>query len=546
MLALAVSSLVSLFIFITYGYFVTRVARLRTGFAETALIGLAVANTIATIFSLFFPLNMIVTAILLVLGLAALTFIRDDLKALRSALGAKKKVIYCALPFILIAFFVALGSPWAFDTGLYHFQSIKWLEEYSVVPGLANLHGRFGFNPNIFTFSAAVTLVDIFKQEIFSVNFTVFAVLVLHFLSKMSGMFQRQGVTGPLLFNALIFADIIFTMTYLSTPSPNFLQITLPLFILSSVCGRSSREGAGYSVSYLPILILCVYALTVKLATIPLMVLFALLALENKSDYRRLPLVAAFAGFIVLPWLTRTVILTGWLLYPFPALDLFSFDWKVPVASVITEKLSVTGWARNPSEQHLAAAQMRVSEWFPLWFHNLRPVQKALFAGSLIAPACAFILLACKKIRMDFQARALVITSFCGVLFWFMLGPAIEFGIAFLLVAAISPLLYAPVGFPADWRPGGKLIGGLYVVLVMVNCSYARNITKYYHHRIAYLPQAIHIPQEVSFKTFSADGADIYVPINSTRCYDHELPCTPFQDDALKLRGHTLQAGFKH
>jgi hypothetical protein len=32
------------------------------------------------------------------------------------------------------------------DTGLYHWQTIKWLIQEPLVPGLANLHHRFGFN----------------------------------------------------------------------------------------------------------------------------------------------------------------------------------------------------------------------------------------------------------------------------------------------------------------------------------------------------------------------------------------------------------------
>ena len=40
------------------------------------------------------------------------------------------------------------------DTGLYHAQAIRWIEEYGVVPGLANLHSRFGYNSASFALSA--------------------------------------------------------------------------------------------------------------------------------------------------------------------------------------------------------------------------------------------------------------------------------------------------------------------------------------------------------------------------------------------------------
>ncbi|QNP52660.1 hypothetical protein H9L05_02570 [Hymenobacter qilianensis] len=41
-------------------------------------------------------------------------------------------------------------APANFDSGLYHFQTLKWLNEYPTVPGLGNLHGRLAFNSSWF------------------------------------------------------------------------------------------------------------------------------------------------------------------------------------------------------------------------------------------------------------------------------------------------------------------------------------------------------------------------------------------------------------
>ena len=49
------------------------------------------------------------------------------------------------------------------DTESYHIQSIKWIQEYGSVPGLVNLHERFGFNSSwfssvaLFSFSSKTT-----------------------------------------------------------------------------------------------------------------------------------------------------------------------------------------------------------------------------------------------------------------------------------------------------------------------------------------------------------------------------------------------------
>src|SRR6185503_10426523 len=49
------------------------------------------------------------------------------------------------------------------DTDSYHIQMVKWIQEYGTVPGIANLHERFGFNSSwfssiaLFSFSSKTT-----------------------------------------------------------------------------------------------------------------------------------------------------------------------------------------------------------------------------------------------------------------------------------------------------------------------------------------------------------------------------------------------------
>lgn len=45
-----------------------------------------------------------------------------------------------------------------YDSDLYHAQSIRWIEEYGVVPGLGNLHERFAYNSSFFALSALFSM----------------------------------------------------------------------------------------------------------------------------------------------------------------------------------------------------------------------------------------------------------------------------------------------------------------------------------------------------------------------------------------------------
>src|SRR5215471_978333 len=41
-----------------------------------------------------------------------------------------------------------------YDAGLYHLSAIRWISSYPIIPGLANLHDRLGFNSSYFLFQS--------------------------------------------------------------------------------------------------------------------------------------------------------------------------------------------------------------------------------------------------------------------------------------------------------------------------------------------------------------------------------------------------------
>lgn len=58
----------------------------------------------------------------------------------------------------------AMLPPANYDSGLYHFNTIRWLNEYPLVPGLGNLHGRLAYNQSFFTYAASVNFYPLFPH----------------------------------------------------------------------------------------------------------------------------------------------------------------------------------------------------------------------------------------------------------------------------------------------------------------------------------------------------------------------------------------------
>lgn len=62
-------------------------------------------------------------------------------------------IVLFGIGLVLAANF-ALAEPMDADAGLYRVGSIRYAEEYGILPGLANLHARFGFNSSLWPLAA--------------------------------------------------------------------------------------------------------------------------------------------------------------------------------------------------------------------------------------------------------------------------------------------------------------------------------------------------------------------------------------------------------
>ncbi|AAN47420.1 LIC_10190 family membrane protein [Leptospira interrogans] len=556
MLAILISAILSLYIFISFGILAEKILKVKFQFTDRVLVGLSVTNTLVSLVSLFLPITILVLFIFLSFCFVFLYFERKNLKLLTFGLIHKNIIVIITFPFLLSALVFSLNPPFAYDSGLYHIQSIKWIQEYSVVPGLANLHGRFGFNPNIFTIFALTSLKEIFKQEIFSVNFVIYSILVLHSINRIYKILKQEGFTNSFLLHSIVLFLILEQFMSLSSPTPDLISIVLPLYILTNLPKNENGIHSKLNLeNYFSSIILSVYTISVKLATIPLCILILLLIIRYKFDGKKLLIVISIIFLILLPWLIRNVILSGYLIYPFSAIDIFNFDWKVPLNAVVSEKLSITGWARNPGEGYKEAAQMKFWEWFPIWWNTISKLNRLFIVISFLSPIFIFIYSLFKKIKIDFQTFAILFTSWIGVIFWILLAPDIRFGKAFLGVSAISPLLYFNFKinfFPIKISKTSKQIILVFIFIIvsvfLINRRTYNRCKNFIRENSAFFvrPKKIEIPQNLEFKKIQMNNLEIFIPAEGDRCYDYEIPCMPYKNYSLILRGKTLQSGFKY
>ena len=119
----------------------------------SGLIAITCMGQIAALFTAVGPfLQLTIASLLLLAAFLKRNALVAILKRLKNeSLPASRMELISFLSLWVLLIVYASGPTQMDDTESYHIQMVKWLKEYGTVPGLANLHERFGFNSSWFT-----------------------------------------------------------------------------------------------------------------------------------------------------------------------------------------------------------------------------------------------------------------------------------------------------------------------------------------------------------------------------------------------------------
>ena len=122
--------------------------------------GMIAATVYAQFFSLVYKVGMLANVILIILCILIYLWCKDNIKStvqewIKDTSAAQKVLLFALI--LVWSYFTSRGYI-HYDSDLYHAQSIRWMEEYGIVPGLGNLHERFAYNSSFFALSALYSL----------------------------------------------------------------------------------------------------------------------------------------------------------------------------------------------------------------------------------------------------------------------------------------------------------------------------------------------------------------------------------------------------
>ena len=284
-----------------------------------------------------------------------------------------------------------------YDTGLYHAQAIRWIEEYGVVPGLANLHSRFGYNSASFALSAFFSETWLIGRPMHCVAGFFALLCACKCAAGLMAFWKRKKVRisdflsiGGIFYLIAVFREMV------SPASDYFAMLVLFWVIMTWVelweQERDCPIGEKQTVPYALLSLYLVYAATVKLSTavILLLVLYPAVLLLRQKKWLQIAGYIALGLLIAFPYLARNVLISGWLFYPFTFLDWFPVDWKISKGYADSDAKEIQAYAREI--YNVYQLDQPLKQWLPNWFAAQAGFDKLLvLAGWAAIPVSAVL-----------------------------------------------------------------------------------------------------------------------------------------------------------
>jgi hypothetical protein len=554
--------------------------RYRVSLPELILPGLFVAVIFGETWSLFGGVTPWANAVLILL---LVIFAVARWRVFKSMFGdsfrsTRWRSLIFLLPCLAFASLNALTNGFCYDTLLYHLAAIRWVADFGSVPGLANLHGRLGFNTALHPLAAlfgspfGIAVGREFVNPVIVVS--AGAALLQNVRLNSKEFFLPDSVYACLLFPlvlGLLFCDC------LSSPQPDVSSAGIALLVAGYLRGVV-QEGAGdkQEAAYFGCLLASSLVVSFKLSCAVLALAAAGLATMILFR-RRSRATVIWAGLIIcvvfsVPWLCRGYITSGYPLFP-SELGRIHFDWMVPHEAALSERNWVLSWARAPDHDWRSVLVNR--DWIRPWVATT--IADPIVLKTFILLGGGLVLIALSR---PWRYRKDSFLAWCGLispiilslLFWFFTAPNPRFAHATLWILA-ADVAYLPfvclyrmpqprnAGIAANAGIAGnadtagnsgavrhtRLYCAFFLLLVagLTVFELAAGLARLHQERERFPNFVGGPPPLVSRVTFS--GLTVWVPTESNLTGPWQIPATPADrfDPRLELRGKTLREGFR-
>lgn len=436
-----------------------------------------------------------------------------------------------------------------YDSSLYHAQSIRWIEEYGVVKGLGNLHNRFAYNSAFFCLQALFSFSFILGKSLHTVNGFIAAAFLCYSVCS-AKVWKNRRVSGSDFVRLALLTYVVSEKSFYSSPGSDLLSVGLVLYIMCKwISCQEDRDDR--LIPYIELCFLAVWAVSVKLSAsvIVFLAIYPAIELLKNKEWKQIALCLLIGIGIMAPFLVRNVIISGYLVYPYPELDLFGVDWKMPSYTLLFDRNEITAWGRGLRDVFRFNEPARV--WFPIWYETLGSLKKwwwlAVLGGCILMIKC-FCKLGCAIWKGSTKGNALkdalnyilMVFTMIGCTFvWFIGSPLPRYGVGYLVMLSLFGIGEMVIMMNGKMEQFGVEPICYAFVLGLLAAPYGEQTE-------------VNLLRVPDYQIFSYDEVVVgqqsfYLPNGGDQIGYAVFPSTPYgrRLDEIEFRGDTLCEGFR-
>lgn len=532
-------------------------------FTSIMLAGILFTTCYAQIFSVFYKVAFLANLVLILFLILYVLFQR---RYVCSCMGnhinhykslSRKAGIGVLGVMVIVIFSFALcssGPAKLIDTDWYHAQTIRWIEEYGCVKGVANLFYALGFNNAQHYFDALFSMKSFLGQSLRGTGGFFGLLIFIHGFSRLLTFQTRKHHTADALALWEIAYSIIITAFY-ADPYTDTLPNIIILFILTE--WLSQLEEKKENVERLAFLcILGVFATIAKTSAAMVVLLSVYPVYLLIRDKRKKEIITYIGiGFVIaIPYLVTNIITTGYPIYLLTMFDFIPVRWKID-PSVLTYTMdNMIQFARMPQGTIEEALNCGL-KWVPGWFQSESISHQILYLSIVLffVMDMYYIIkeivtgIRSKKMSDDIWMILPRICIYLGLVYWFFTIPQVKYCWSYLIFpVAVIPVYYLERnrGRQLLTRTMMALAG---LLLVLYSGFYGLRTLKYMKDGVLHNPIMQQDYENHVFDTVEKNGHTFY-----TRIKDGDIVCGyyifPYLDNAGELDnlvvGEELGDGF--
>ena len=523
-------------------------------FEDVLVFGMMAVTVYSQYFSIFYKVGLVSHAALYVIDII-LAFVlckngsyKDVFKYHKAS--KKSRFVLNLLFLVFLILLMSYGSSRGymhFDSDLYHAQSIRWIEEYGLVKGLGNIHGRLAYNSSSFALSALYSFAFLGGRSYHACAGFLALVLVincfriLHVIKDKKVRVSDFARIGTLYYVLNIYDEMV-------SPASDYFAMMFFLYIVVRLLDVSETESDECMVAAASVFtVLSVFLVTIKFSAFgPVLICVYPIAsfLKNKK-YKRIVLYTFLSVIVSLPFFIRNYLISGWLLYPSTFPDLFNPVWKIPEVFARSDKAYIVAYGRGFT--NMDASAYPFSHWFPHWLSGLGMTEKVFIFGCFASvPVFVIMLFAVKGKALLKITHGCVVLSFA---LWLFSSPLTRYGqgiylcLPFIIFGSVlTSLVYSERFSVKAEKCAGICFLSFFALFLLYKgiglCTYFSQT----YYKDSYVYQLDYGSYDM-YK-YSVDGLVFYTPEGMGQSGYDPFPSTPQEDHTFYALGDDYSDGF--